>query len=217
MDTNSFLADLAGRGIELSLDGADLIAEPGRRLSDADRATIRAFKADLVARLRARPAETAARERTLANHPEASPDRPAPAIDSDNPAHDGPPPSTVESPPASAREARPVAKPAAARKAGGGVAAKPSSSAHCGLPTPAESLIGTCAKHGIILSVDEGGLWVGDTDHQPWPSLIMAIEAHRDAVAALVAAGWHLRADFPADFYIYIKNTENLQAVSIAL
>jgi hypothetical protein len=32
---------------------------------------------------------------------------------------------------------------------------------------------------------------------QPWSSLIMALEAHLDAVAALVYAGWSLTTDFP--------------------
>jgi len=30
-----------------------------------------------------------------------------------------------------------------------------------------------------------------------WPSLLVAIEAHLEAVAALVEGGWTLRADFP--------------------
>jgi hypothetical protein len=73
-----------------------------------------------------------------------------------------------------------------------------------------------CRKHGVRLAIDADDLVFGGSGTEPWPSLIMAITAHCDAVAALVAAGSHLRADFPADFYIYIKNTENLQTVSIA-
>jgi hypothetical protein len=56
-------------------------------------------------------------------------------------------------------------------------------------PTPAESIIGTCRKHGVGLAIDGDDLVVGGSGTQPWPSLLMAIEAHRVAVAALVAQG----------------------------
>ncbi len=69
---------------------------------------------------------------------------------------------------------------------------------------PAYSIITTCRSYGIALRVDsDGTLVIGEAGArakepaQPWPSLIRAIEAHTEAVACLVAAGWHLRADFP--------------------
>jgi len=66
---------------------------------------------------------------------------------------------------------------------------------------PAYSILETARCRGIALSLDQdGGLRIGKADgsgHEPalWPSLIDAIEAHLEAVAALVAAGWHLRSD----------------------
>lgn len=70
--------------------------------------------------------------------------------------------------------------------------------------TPAQSILATCQRHGVALHIDpDGALVVGkvgakaDELKQPWRTLIMAIEAHTDAVARLVEAGWHLRADFP--------------------
>ena len=70
---------------------------------------------------------------------------------------------------------------------------------------PAYSILETCRRHGIALSLDEDGcLRIGRADRSGegpalWPSLLMAIEAHLEPVAALVAAGWHVRADFPKD------------------
>ncbi len=70
--------------------------------------------------------------------------------------------------------------------------------------TPAESIIATCRRHGIALTLDDDGrLVVGKGDGSgnepaPWPSLSMAIEAHAEAIARLVAAGWHLQADVKA-------------------
>jgi len=57
------------------------------------------------------------------------------------------------------------------------------------LISPAESIISTCQKHGLQLSIDGDDICVGDIDHQPWPSLVMAIEAHREEVAALIMQG----------------------------
>jgi hypothetical protein len=56
-----------------------------------------------------------------------------------------------------------------------------------------------------LLCIDPatGNLTVGkegakaDEPTQPWPTLIMALEAHLDNVAALVRAGWTLKADMP--------------------
>jgi hypothetical protein len=158
---------------------------------------IRVHKADLVAHLRTRRTEAAARECMLAGRPEASPDRPDRGVDSDNPARDGPPPPTVETPPPD-RGPGPAVKPATARRVRGPVAAEPHRSTQPELPTPAESLIATCIKHGILITVDEGGLWVGDTVHPPWPSLMVALEAHREAVAELIRAGAMTGPNAPA-------------------
>jgi hypothetical protein len=58
----------------------------------------------------------------------------------------------------------------------------------------------------VALRIDENGaLLVGkagakaDEPSQPWPSLIMALEAHLDDVTALVKAGWTLKAGFPKE------------------
>jgi hypothetical protein len=72
-------------------------------------------------------------------------------------------------------------------------------------PNPAESIVATCQRYGVALRIDAttGDLVVGkaggkaDEPTQPWPSLLIAIEAHLQAVAALVEGGWNLRAEFP--------------------
>jgi hypothetical protein len=72
--------------------------------------------------------------------------------------------------------------------------------------TPAVSILTTCTRYGITLRIAiDGSLLVGKASTGPhdsgwaWPSLLMAIEAHAGAIAALLAAGWHLQADFPKD------------------
>jgi hypothetical protein len=75
------------------------------------------------------------------------------------------------------------------------------------LLSPAESIVATRRRHGIALRIDEatGDLVVGKVGakayepSQPWPSLMRGIEAHLESVAALVMAGWTLKAGFPAD------------------
>lgn len=73
-------------------------------------------------------------------------------------------------------------------------------------PAPAaKSIVATCQHHGVALRIDPttGDLIVGkagakaDEPTQPWPSLLIVIEAHLEAVAALVASGWSLQAEFP--------------------
>jgi hypothetical protein len=71
--------------------------------------------------------------------------------------------------------------------------------------SPAYSIIRTCQRYGVLLQIDPitGELTVGgegakaDEPTQPWPTLIMALDAHLDDVAALVRAGWTLKADIP--------------------
>ncbi len=73
--------------------------------------------------------------------------------------------------------------------------------------TPAESIVATCQSRGVGLRIDEatGDLVVGkagaraNEPSQPWPSLVRAIEAHLEPVAALVKSGWTLKAGFPTD------------------
>jgi hypothetical protein len=66
---------------------------------------------------------------------------------------------------------------------------------------PAYSILETCRRHGVALTLDQdGSLRIGNADgsgQEPslWPSLLMAMEAHLEAVTALVGAGWHLHAD----------------------
>jgi hypothetical protein len=69
---------------------------------------------------------------------------------------------------------------------------------------PAYSIVETCRRYGVALSIDKNGcLVVGKAGanaaepSQPWPSLVMALEAHYEGVAALAKAGWVLTADFP--------------------
>ena len=69
---------------------------------------------------------------------------------------------------------------------------------------PAYSILETCQRYGVLLRIDDAGdLVVGKAGAkayeptQPWPSLIIALEAHLESVAALVRAGWSLNADLP--------------------
>jgi|GEM_PF-5626289 len=69
---------------------------------------------------------------------------------------------------------------------------------------PARNIIAVCQRYGVALRIDDhGDLVVGkagakaDEPTQPWPTLLIAINAHLEAVAVLVQAGWHLRATFP--------------------
>lgn len=70
---------------------------------------------------------------------------------------------------------------------------------------PARNIIAVCQRYGVALRIDsDGDLVVGkagaaaDEPTQPWPTLLIAINAHLEAVAVLVAAGWRLRAAFPS-------------------
>jgi hypothetical protein len=56
--------------------------------------------------------------------------------------------------------------------------------------SPAESIVSTCRRHGIALTLDtDGALKFGQVGGPtPWPSLLQALAAHQEAVAELVAA-----------------------------
>jgi hypothetical protein len=69
---------------------------------------------------------------------------------------------------------------------------------------PAYSIIATCQRYGVALRIDpDGSLVVGkagakaEEATQPSASLLVAIEAHLEAIARLIEGGWTLRADFP--------------------
>ncbi len=73
-------------------------------------------------------------------------------------------------------------------------------------PSPGKSIIETCLRYGVALRIDADGDLVvgkagakGDEPTQPWRSLLIAIEAHLETVARLVAAGWTLKAGFPSE------------------
>jgi hypothetical protein len=74
-------------------------------------------------------------------------------------------------------------------------------------PTDAAyNILLTCQRYGVALRIDsDGTLIIGragataEAATQPWPSLLIAIEAHAETVAMLVSAGWHLRAMFPQE------------------
>lgn len=70
---------------------------------------------------------------------------------------------------------------------------------------PAYNILETCRRYGVALRIDPatGDLMVGklgakaDEPTQPWPSLLMAIEAHLEALSRLIESGWTLKAGFP--------------------
>jgi hypothetical protein len=180
MDAQSLIVELAARGIQLIPNPPKLIAVPADKLTDKDCEVIRRHKADLLALL-------------AAKHEQAEIDRLA-RLDAER------------------READ--------RQARRGYDFDPSSPSHIEreeaeidrlasmdgprLPS-AHSIVVTCQRYGVALRIDEatGELVVGragakaDQPSQPWPSLLIAIEAHLEAVASLVKCGWTLRADFP--------------------
>jgi hypothetical protein len=169
----TLIAEFHQRGIRLIPDPPKLAVEPSSKLTDADRASIRQYKADLLALLAADRdrAEIDRIARLDAERREA--DRQAGrGYDFDSTS-----PSRAEC----VSRTDPLSDP----------------------PHPAYSIIATCRRHGVDLRIDgNGALKLGKAETQAaepaqaWPSLIRAIEAHFDSVARLVAAGWHLRADF---------------------
>ena len=180
MDAQGLIVELAARGIRLIPNPPKLIAVPAAKLTEVDGDRIRQNKADLLALL-------------AAKHEQAESDRLA-RLDAER--HE------------------------ADRRAKRGYDFDPSAPSHADREKaeidrlasidgwrrlPAHSIIATCQRYGVALRIDEttGDLVVGkvgakaDQSSQPWPSLLTAIEAHLEAVAALVEEGWSLRADFP--------------------
>jgi hypothetical protein len=76
---------------------------------------------------------------------------------------------------------------------------------------PARSIVAICQRAGVVLKIDPatGDVVVGragaksDEPTQPWPSLLVAIEAHLDAVAALVKSGWRISHKFSSGNYAH--------------
>jgi hypothetical protein len=56
--------------------------------------------------------------------------------------------------------------------------------------TPAAALIKACLEHGVGLRVEADGTLVVASNGKAWRSLIDALEAHVDEVAALILNGW---------------------------
>jgi hypothetical protein len=93
------------------------------------------------------------------------------------------------------------------RQAGRGYDFDSTAPSHIGFmmaSNPAYSIIADCRRHGVALRIDrDGALVVGkagakaEEPTQPWPGLLVAIEANLETVAELVAAGWTLEAEFP--------------------
>jgi hypothetical protein len=197
MDAQGLIVELAARGIRLIPNPPKLIAVPAAKLTDEDCTVIRRYKADLLALLAAKheQAEIDRIARLDAERREA--DRQAGRgydFDCNAPSHaeylqrTGRPCVCQTSP--AEHEEREIDRLA---RADGWIA-----------PSPAHALLETCRRYGVALRIDtDGALIVGktgaraDEPTQPWPSLLIAIETHLEAVAALVEEGWSLRADFP--------------------
>jgi hypothetical protein len=179
-NAQTLISSLAARGIGLIPDGSTLIARPRERLTEADRERIRRHKADLLALLAAKHEQAESDRIALLDVERREADRQAKrGYDFDPSA-----PSHIE------REEAEIDRLA---------------SIDGWRPLPAHSIVATCQRYGVALRIDEatGALVVGRAGakahepSQPWPSLLIAIETHLEAVAALVEEGWSLRADFP--------------------
>jgi hypothetical protein len=120
-DIEAFLANLGARGIEVTLDGDDLMVGPGERLTADDRATLRACKPEIRVHVRSRGAENAAPaelSNDSATHGQNVPPGrlPKPIVDA----------VPLETPPIATattgdRETKPATKPRRKRKRGVGV------------------------------------------------------------------------------------------------
>jgi hypothetical protein len=180
MNAQSILAEFSRHGVRLRAEGDKLIAKPLSAVTPELRAAVRQHKVALLALL-------------AAKHEQAEIDRIA-RLDAER------------------READ--------RQANRGYDFDPSAPSHIEREETeidrlasidgwrlrsAHRIIATCQRYGVALRIDAttGDLVVGkagaeaDQPTQPWPSLLIAIEAHLEAVASLVEGGWTLRADFP--------------------
>jgi hypothetical protein len=169
----SLITEFHQRGIRLIPNPPKLAVEPASRLTDSDRERLRRYKPDLLALLSAEHERDGINRvvRLDAERREAD-RRSGRGYDFDSTA-----PSHAEY----VDDADPLSDPA----------------------HPAHSILATCQRYGIALQIDPNGALVlrkaertEKNITRPWPSLIIAIEAHVAEVARLVAAGWHLRADF---------------------
>jgi hypothetical protein len=67
----------------------------------------------------------------------------------------------------------------------------------------AESIVRTCKRYGVALRMEPDGTLVVNCDKAvgltpgDWDALKYSLEAHTEAVAALVKSGWTLHANFP--------------------
>ena len=187
------IANLAARGITLTPNGDSLIVQPRERLTDADRDAIRQHKAGLLALL-CEQAETNRIARLDAERREV--DRLAGRgfdFDCSAPSH--------------ADFLNRTGHSCACRLSPEEQAERELDRLACAdgwiAPSPAHALVETCRRYRVALRIDAttGDLMVGKVGAneltQPWPSLLIAIEAHLEAVAALVASGWSLQAEFP--------------------
>jgi hypothetical protein len=227
MDAQSLIAELATRGIRLIPNPPKLIAVPAAKLTDADCDRIRQNKADLLALLAAKheQAETARICRRCGYHMYDSErvfcpacktrlntdKREAVLLDAERRETDCRArrgydfdcnvPSHAEFLQRTGRHCVCQTSPAEHEereidrlaRADGWIA-----------PSPAQALVETCRRHRVTLRIDADGALVVSMSGtkagepiRPWPSLLIAIGAHLEAVAALVASGWSLQAEFP--------------------
>jgi len=177
----AFITDLWHRGVQIELEGDGVSVYPRSRLTDTDRQAIRALKGELLVLLK----DPYERDRVIARYCEAHridlstflDERPD-LIRGD--CGEGTAPSTTPTQESAAR-------------------------------TPAHSIVAICQRHGVALRIDPetGGLVVGRAaaggaaPTQPWPSLLLAIEAHLNTVIALVKAGWALSQPYVNGEYVH--------------
>ena len=188
MTVQVLIDDLSQRGIRLIPEPPKLIVEPASKLTDADRALIRQHKDELLKQLIARVAQCDAERHNADRLAGRGYD-----VDCSSPGHAAYLARTGQRCACQISEGQQESEVDRLALADGWLP-----------PSPAHAVIEVCQRYGVALSIDtDGTLVVGkagakaDEAMQPWPSLLTAIEAHLEAVAALVAAGWYLRADFP--------------------
>jgi len=172
----ALISDLWNRGVQLQSEGDWLAVFPPSRLTDPDRQALRSLKGELLALLND-PYERAG---AIARYCEANGKDLAAFLDE----HPG------------------LCEPERA-----GSAALEATVAR----SPAENIVTACQRRGVALRIDPetGDLVVGkigakaDEPTQPWSSLLLAIEAHLESVAALVEAGWTVSRPLVATQYLH--------------